>query len=354
MGKLAVKKLAYFISILFTFLILFLSIIANYSGTIDPNDNISAAYFTFSSPIFVFINLILLLYWAIRWRYWFIIPLLGLLSLNNYITSMYQLYSSTKYSSDSKLTLVTYNVHSFGNEVTGYSAKEFAKLMNKDDVDVICFQEYLGNGDFTINDIFDTFSKYYPYSYISTSPSLAIYSKYPISDGQSIPFKQSNSGAVWADIDIKGMKIRVISVHMQTTSFDRMRAKIAKAEEANNSDEKQNILEQYYSNSLNNNIRKRADQAKQIAELVNSTNTPVLLCGDFNDIPNSYTYNTLKGYLKDGFKSAGKGFAHTYKGLYNIMRIDYIFYGDAFSPIRYETIPFDMSDHNPVLMEVGF
>ena len=209
-------------------------------------------------------------------------------------------------------------------------------------------------GDFTINDIFDTFSKFYPYSYISTSPSLAIYSKYPISDGQSIPFKQSNNGAVWADIDVKGMKVRVISVHMQTTSFDRLRSKMAKAEEANNSDEKQNILEQYYSNSLNNNIRKRANQAKQIAELVNTTNTPVLLCGDFNDIPNSYTYNTLKGYLKDGFKSAGKGFAHTYKGLYNIMRIDYIFYGDAFSPIRYETIPFDMSDHNPVLMEVGF
>lgn len=129
---------------------------------------------------------------------------------------------------------------------------------------------------------------------------------------------------------------------------------MAKNEELSNEEDKPNFLLQYYNKILNDNIRKRADQAKQIAEIVNNTSSPLLLCGDFNDLPNSYTYYTIKGYLQDGFKSAGKGFAGTYKGLYNTLRIDYIFYTDTFSPIRYETIPFEMSDHNPVLMEVSF
>ncbi len=354
MGKLAVKRLAYFISIIFTFLILIFSIIANFSGKIDPNESIIYAYFAFATPIFIFINLLLLLYWIARLRYWFILPLIGIMSLSSHITSMYQIYSSTKYSSDNKLTIVTYNVHSFGNEVTGYSAKEFAKLMHESKVDIICFQEYSGNADFTNKDLFDTFSKYYPYSYISDKPSISIYSKYPITEFKSILFKQSNNGAIWADLDVKGMKVRVISVHMQTTSFNGLRSKIAKDSKIYDQEEKPKYLFQYYNSILNENIKKRAIQAKQIAKIVDSTNTPILLCGDFNDLPNSYTYNTLKGYLKDGFKSAGNGFASTYKGLYNTLRIDYIFYTDIFTPVRYETIPFEMSDHNPVLMEVSF
>ena len=132
-----------------------------------------------------------------------------------------------------------------------------------------------------------------------------------------------------------------------------MKSKVAKAKEENNEELQQNLIVQYYTNSLDDNIKARANQAKIIAELVNSTTSPILLCGDFNDIPQTYTYKTLKGFLSDGFRSAGKGLGSTYKGMYNTMRIDYIFYSDAFSPIRYQTIPFEMSDHNPVLMEVG-
>ena len=34
---------------------------------------------------------------------------------------------------------------------------------------------------------------------------------------------------IWADLDVKGMTIRIINVHMQTTNFDRMRSKAAQA-----------------------------------------------------------------------------------------------------------------------------
>ena len=125
------------------------------------------------------------------------------------------------------MKVVTYNVHSFGNEITGFSAKEFAEMMNKEETDVLCFQEYRGNGDFTEQDLQNTYAKTFPYSFIPEGLSQAIYSRYPIRQSQTIEFPNTNNGAIWADLDVKGMTIRIINVHMQTTSFDRMRSKAA-------------------------------------------------------------------------------------------------------------------------------
>ena len=117
MGRLAVYKFAYLLSIIFTLLILGLSVFAYFAGRIDPESNMFAAYIAFGKPILVIINILLFFYWLVRFRYWVWIPLLGLLINYGYITSMYQVYNSTKYANDTQLKIVTYNVHSFGGEI---------------------------------------------------------------------------------------------------------------------------------------------------------------------------------------------------------------------------------------------
>lgn len=352
MGRLAVFKLAYFLSILFTFFILGLSIFAYFSGKINPVENMFAAYVALSKPILVVINAILFVYWLIRLRYWLWIALIGLMVNYEYITSMYQIYNPTKYANENRLKVVTYNVHSFGNEITGFSAKEFADMMNKEEVDVLCFQEYRGNGDFTVQNLQDTYSKTFPYSFIPEGISQAIYSRYPIKQSQIIEFPNTNNGSIWVDLDVKGMTIRVISVHMQTTSFDRMRSKAAQARGSQDT-EREEAIYLDYSDNFRENIIKRAEQAKQISSLVNATEYPLIVCGDFNDTPGTYTYETLKGELRDGFKTAGEGYGATYRGFHNLLRIDYLFHSSLLEGIKYGVISYDMSDHNPVYLEVG-
>lgn len=350
MGKLAVFKFAYFLSIIFTLLILGLSVFAYYAGKINPAENMFAAYIALGKPVLVIINAVLLVYWLIRFRYWLWLPLVALAVNYEYITSMYQLYTPTKFAYDSKLKVVTYNVHSFGGEITGFSAKEFAGILKKGDVDVACFQEYGGNGDFTDKDLYDTYSKLFPYSFFSKGQ--AIYSRYPIKQSQVIEFPNTNNGASWVDIEVKGRTIRVINVHMQTTSIDRMRSKMAKAKVDRDELREEEIYSQFLDNILGNMIE-RGKQAKEISALVNATEHPVILCGDFNDTPGTFTYETLKHDLKDGFITSGVGYAGTYRGFYNLMRIDYLFHSASLEGIKYEVKPFDMSDHNPVFLEVG-
>ena len=66
MGRLAVYKFAYLLSIIFTLLILGLSVFAYFAGRIDPESNMFAAYIAFGKPILVIINILLFFYWLFQ------------------------------------------------------------------------------------------------------------------------------------------------------------------------------------------------------------------------------------------------------------------------------------------------
>ena len=101
-----------------------------------------------------------------------------------------------------------------------------------------------------------------------------------------------------------------------------------------------------------NNQKIRANQAKLIEKHITKTEKPIILCGDFNDTPASYTYRTLKSNLKDGFRTCGKGYGYTFRGLLHLLRIDYIFHSDNLQGIEYYSPSLKWSDHNPVIMKV--
>ena len=53
------------------------------------------------------------------------------------------------------------------------------------------------------------------------------------------------------------------------------------------------------------------------------------------------------------FQTAGEGYGATYRGFHHLLRIDYLFHSTLLEGIKYKVIPYDMSDHNPVYLEVG-
>jgi len=97
----------------------------------------------------------------------------------------------------------------------------------------------------------------------------------------------------------------------------------------------------------------RARQADLVAQKIAQSPYPVIVCGDFNDVPYSYTYETMKGDLVDGFKECGKGFMGTFRGRKSV-RIDYIFHSEKFYGEDYYTRDLNYSDHNPVYMRMNF
>lgn len=86
-----------------------------------------------------------------------------------------------------------------------------------------------------------------------------------------------------------------------------------------------------------------------MAAFIKKSPYPVVVCGDFNDTPASYTYFTIRGNLQDAFLEKGTGIGRTFTGLAPTLRIDYILPGNQFTINSFRKINSDLSDHYPVI-----
>ena len=75
---------------------------------------------------------------------------------------------------------------------------------------------------------------------------------------------------------------------------------------------------------------------------------PVILCGDFNDVPNSYAYQQMRSMLQDAFLQKGQGIGRTFLKIFPTLRIDYIFCPKAYEIQNFKTHQWGMSDHNAI------
>ena len=81
---------------------------------------------------------------------------------------------------------------------------------------------------------------------------------------------------------------------------------------------------------LKTSFFKRAKQVKAIKAHMSTSPYPIILCGDFNDTPTSFSYKQLSEGLIDSFTYAGTGLGQTYNGKFPKLRIDYILHSPEF------------------------
>jgi Uncharacterized protein conserved in bacteria len=182
--------------------------------------------------------------------------------------------------------------------------------------------------------------------------NLAVYSKFPIEKNADIWFNSSDNSAMWVDIWVNNKLIRVFNCHLQTTNFNQTRGLLGKITLAGFYDSKKEAVKQIML-KMAVNAEKRADQTDLICNIIDTTRHAMILCGDLNDTPASYSYHKIKEKLQDGFQSAGSGFESTFRYLHRLFRIDYIFHSKELTGRKYITPSFDFSDHNPVIMEIS-
>jgi endonuclease/exonuclease/phosphatase (EEP) superfamily protein YafD len=99
---------------------------------------------------------------------------------------------------------------------------------------------------------------------------------------------------------------------------------------------------------LRSAFEKRADQARRVVEHLKTSPYPVIVCGDFNDTPMSYTYNQFQLLLLDAFRQSGLGLGSTYVGKLPAGRIDYLFYSAMLSVSHFKIQKQTRSDHRAV------
>ena len=87
--------------------------------------------------------------------------------------------------------------------------------------------------------------------------------------------------------------------------------------------------------------------------MASSLITPVIICGDFNDIPSSRIHTRMQETFNDSWELAGTGDGYTFSADKPRKRIDYIWVskGSSVTPIRLWAPQSDASDHLPLAGE---
>jgi len=350
MGKLAVYKYFSFLFLVATFAIAGFTIYGLYGGDVRPAGNMARALLVYALPLFIIANVVMLAYWLIRrsWH-WAVIPALTILCCIPYMGTIVQIGSQPK-DADAKagIKVATYNVAMFGRETTGFIAQDILAEMRRQKVEVFCIQEYNDRSGDQINS--EKYKDYFPYV-AQGRHDMMIFSRYPIIRHKTIKFDMTNNSAMWADIDVNGHPFRVYNVHLETTGINGTLHRAAKQRMLGFNLQENRLFSSLYGNYTMEMVV-RARQAETIAQEIRNSKTPAIVCGDFNDVPYSYVYNTILGDLVDGFKECGHGWMYTFRGGKKTVRIDYIFHDKALKGLDYYRHGLTYSDHFPVFMKL--
>lgn len=324
------------------------------------------AFFGLSAQFLFLGNFLLFLIWTVRWRAWALIPMITMLMGVGDAGKHFQVRFARQYHAQDavpgQLRVLSYNVHGFfyKNETqhSGYldNLDSIASYIASQDPDVICLQEY---ETMSLSDVAFVDSLFADWSYRNINITVggshelghgnAIFSRYPIISTESILFENSMNSALIADIRFNDDTLRVINAHLQSTQIDKAsKSKVENLEIIPDSSSKELIRS--VGSSLKQNYIRRACQVDSLSQRIAQCSYPIIVAGDFNDTPISYTYCKIRGdKLVDTFVEQGDGFAYTYNELFSVLRIDYILHSPSFETLSYRSDKLPWSDHNPVV-----
>ena len=261
--------------------------------------------------------------------------------------------------------MLTYNVMRF-NQYKNHTKDSPNNIINyilKLDADIVCLQEY-GTTDrpglLTDEDVNRIFKERYPYRKNfpinvagNTVGGNAVYSKFPITSFKKIPYTSLYNGSFAVELDVNGKNVMLINNHLESNKFstnDMVEyTGLLKGIKELDSKKIEGVGD-LMQRKLAVSYEIRAKQAEVVAEYIKDSKNPyIIVCGDFNDTPISYTRQTIEGSsLKDSFVETGFGMGISYNRNRFWVRIDYILHSKNIKAYNCTVGKLKDSDHYPV------
>lgn len=334
-----------------------MSVLGSY---VNPTRFVWLSFFGLGFWVIFLFNLVVLTLLLLMWSRKAWIAVIAMLIA---IPGVMKSFSVGKSQSGGELRVMTYNVLGFKDQYHDDKsllevAADVAKMVKDNNPDVLCIQEFAlfmpkTGRDACIAGFGEMVGMTYQYYHKKANfGNNIIFSKYPLSAlDEDIPFaKEKEYGAV-AKVNAgnKGV-FYVLCVHL--VSFQLTNNEITVFSETGNSKEQVQEYGKSIIVKLKNAYEKRSKEVAEMLEDIPTDGRPILICGDFNDTPISYTYHQVKeaGFM-DGFVKAGRGIGHTYAGKLPLLRIDYVWGNEQIEPISFKRIRHKGSDHYPVMMD---
>lgn len=322
-----------------------------YAGMLNPAVHPTLAALTLAFPVLLLLDVGCLVLWAfVGWR-WTLLPLSGLLVCAGAVRA-YLPVNVGGGKPDGAFKVVSYNVE--GLACDSAQADRLIDWLADSDAAIICLQE-AGEGAVN-NRLTDTLTAlgYHNRKLYSREEHLAVFSRWPVTDARLISYaSRGNASAVfWLSID--GERVAVVNNHLETNRLspdDKAQFKdLVKGDlppSASVRGESRFLL-----GKLGTAAALRAPQAEAVHACIDSLRRQgagIIVAGDFNDNPLSYTRRTIADGLTDCYIATanGPGWSYARNGMF--VRIDNLFCSDEWQPYGAQVdTKIDASDHYPI------
>jgi endonuclease/exonuclease/phosphatase family metal-dependent hydrolase len=334
----------------FNIFIAIITVLLYYTPHIPPSGLWIAAFLPFLIPVFMVLNLSLIIYWIFKsWRkslLSFMVIVAGYSYINRTIACNFN-----KEKSAEGLKIINYNVRVFNTyahlqDENMNSSKKMIQWLASSDADILCLEEFYDERKSNVYNTVKTLGRAYSFCHYipffaypdsNSSFGMAIFSRLPIIKKGNIKLSaRSNNQIIFADIIFQKDTVRIYNIHLQSMS-------IKDKELSLSGSTWKDVLKKLKKGAI-----QRTSQIRALTENIKSCPYPVIVTGDLNDTPYSYSYQTLREKLNNSFEKAGNGLGFSYNGkLY--LRIDQQFASPELNIKRFTTHnEIKYSDHFPL------
>jgi endonuclease/exonuclease/phosphatase family metal-dependent hydrolase len=347
--KLFLNKFVFILNIVATTSLL----LAYVAPFIAPDILWPPSIFGLAYPYLLALNIVFLVLWLVQRSKKLLLSLIVLLVGISYFNNFFQFYHD-KNDISKGIKIMSYNVNYFSYDLK-YRQSNSNKLISylkTSAADIICLQEsYIRrSGNYSPKSIIDALPniEFYQLAHSVSFGGPVTLSRYPIINMGEIRFANTSNMVIFSDIKVNNDQvIRVYNCHFQSYQIKPEDYTVIESPTAGSNRLKlKEVFE--LSHKLISAFSIRAFQARKVAEHIKTCQYPVIVCGDFNDTPCSYTYRKVLGNLKDAFVESGYGISNTYHGILPSFRIDYILYSNQFKSKNYLRDRVVYSDHYPI------
>lgn len=334
---------------------IFVMFIVGFSDYLNPASHPYWGLLGLSFPIFLIINFFFLIFWFVFHPKGAIIPILGYLVCIVPLRQYFPVNIPHKAPSGA-IKLLSYNVEAFCTDTSRVDGENrILTYIRNSDADIICIQECIM--DIMKKSEVDRMLSAYQYNdtvcfahTATANNSIGVYSRYPILSKERISMLSKDNGAAAFRLKIDGDTVLLINCHLESYHLNmgdrRAYKNMIKTMEADTVHAHSRKL----IDKMGDAVKIRCHQADAVAEYIRENKgRSIILCGDFNDNPISYTHRVISRDLNDCYvrSGIGPGLSYNEKG-FNV-RIDNILCSDDWKSYGCTVDhKFGVSDHYPI------
>lgn len=302
-------------------------------------------------PAFLLVNVLFVVFWLIFKikRVW--VPVVGLLCCGSFVRDYFPVNIPCA-TPDSTLTVLSYNTHSFGGGSDADAPDGSNPIMTyllSTDADILCLVESTNRRDFI--------ERFVAAGYECMNiKEFMLCSRLPIVEADTMSLGTQRAHCLRAYLLDGSDTIMVLAPHLESNHLSpEVKSAYVEAIKAHERDSVRKGVEPVVE-LLSEASPTRARQVQDIQAAIDAwLPRPIILGGDFNDTPISYTHRVLTSHLTSAWRQSGNGLGFTFHDKGFPVRIDHIlFSGDRWK--SYETTICDTikhSDHFPICTKLA-